>query len=77
MKQQFDIAPARKQAGVTQREVEIELNFSAVTMSAIEDGRIGIDTETYDRIHAAIETIRTRKRGAEQCLTGDMATAQN
>ena len=61
---QFDIAPARKRAGVTQKEVELELGLPAISMSGIEDGRIGIDEETYDRIHSAIRTISTRKEAA-------------
>lgn len=67
MKEQFDIAPARKRAGVTQREVELDLGLTAWSLGAIEDGRIGIDQETRDRIHEAIERIGARKKGAETC----------
>lgn len=66
MREQYDIAPKRKQLGLTQREVEAELNIRANPLSVIEDGRLGIDTETYDRIHAAMATL-AQKREMREC----------
>ncbi len=65
MKEQFDIAPARKRAGVTQREVEVDLGLPAVSLSAIEDGRIGIDAETHEQIHEAIKRVASKKEAME------------
>lgn len=50
-----------KRGDVTQEELRQELGFNASTLTDIETGRVGIDSETYDRIVAAIKRTSGRK----------------
>jgi ribosome-binding protein aMBF1 (putative translation factor) len=64
----------RLQAGINrQSELSAELGWNTETITDIERGRVGIDSETQTEILDAIERIRIRKREAEQCR--EVATA--
>ena len=74
MKEQFDIAARRKRLGLVQLDLAEELAINSLALGAIEDGRIGIDKETYDRIHAAIDRLEKRKEALKCQEAGKGAT---
>jgi ribosome-binding protein aMBF1 (putative translation factor) len=58
----------RLQAGINrQSELSAELGWNTETITDIERGRVGIDSETEREILDAIERIGARKKEERQC----------
>lgn len=75
MQKQFDIAPRRKRAGITQKEFEQEIGWPIASMGAIEDGRIGIDEDTYQAIHTTLDRMERKRKEAAPCDESVLAAA--
>lgn len=60
----YDIRPRRKETGFLQTDLAKEIGVAKEVVIAVEDGRIGLDDETYAKFEEGIARLKARKEEA-------------